>query len=219
MCGCMRKRTCCAAVGMVSCIRLHFFRAQKYSIIFCIPFPSTGNPASMACFAKASTTSAGSWLGPHVMVPTPSISSLIGWAMAGMRSSNRLHFRLPQKYSSICFIVPPTASGARPASTACCAKASTTSAGSAFGGHVTSPTPSMVTFNGPTGGFRLIRRQDRRAQKYCIIWTIPFPSIWAPCAIAAAVNGVISDLGRLDEDDFLDGEPTSIPETGPSRLH
>ena len=29
-------------------------------------------------------------------------------------------------------------------------------------GHVTSP--SMVTFNGPTGGFRLIRRQDRRAQ-------------------------------------------------------
>ena len=38
-------------------------------------------------------------------------------------------------------------------------------------------------------------------------------------AIAAAVNGVISDLGRLDEDDFLDGEPTSIPETGPSRLH
>ena len=38
-------------------------------------------------------------------------------------------------------------------------------------------------------------------------------------AIAAAVNGVVSDLGRLDEDDFLDGEPTSIPETGPSRLH
>jgi hypothetical protein len=38
-------------------------------------------------------------------------------------------------------------------------------------------------------------------------------------AIAAAVNGVVSDLGKLAEDDFLDGEPTSIPETGPSRLH
>jgi uncharacterized membrane protein len=38
-------------------------------------------------------------------------------------------------------------------------------------------------------------------------------------AIAASLNGVLSDLGRLNDDDFLDGEPTSIPETGPSRLH
>jgi len=38
-------------------------------------------------------------------------------------------------------------------------------------------------------------------------------------AVAAALNGVLSDLGRLDDEDFLDGEPTSIPETGPSRLH
>lgn len=38
-------------------------------------------------------------------------------------------------------------------------------------------------------------------------------------ALAAAANGVWSDLGRLSANDFLDGEPTSIPETGPSRLH
>lgn len=38
-------------------------------------------------------------------------------------------------------------------------------------------------------------------------------------AIAAALNGFWSDLGKLSADDFLDGEPTSIPETGPSRLH
>lgn len=38
-------------------------------------------------------------------------------------------------------------------------------------------------------------------------------------AIAASLNGALSDLGRLNDDDFLDGEPTSIPETGPSRLH
>jgi len=38
-------------------------------------------------------------------------------------------------------------------------------------------------------------------------------------ALAAALNGAWSDLGRLGPNDFLDGEPTSIPETGPSRLH
>lgn len=38
-------------------------------------------------------------------------------------------------------------------------------------------------------------------------------------ALAAALNGAWSDLGRLGPNDFLDGEPASIPETGPSRLH
>jgi len=38
-------------------------------------------------------------------------------------------------------------------------------------------------------------------------------------ALAAALNGAWSDLRRLGPNDFLDGEPASIPETGPSRLH